>query len=260
LIFTVSDGSDAPMDSVVSADDTEIGYRTYGDGRPLVLVHGGSTTKGSWRALRPHLTDQFRVVTYDRRGRGASADADEYDLGREVADLRAVVDAVDGDPVVVGHSYGGLVSLAAAGDLDIDDLVLYEPAVLVGDHRGDDLADRLQARLDDGDREGAIELFFREAGDIHEFDPGLVARATPLAETVVRETRVVEGYELGDPDVPDSTLLLAGEHSPDHLRDAVFELADRVETATVAELSGVGHLGVQTAPEQFAEELRSFLA
>ncbi|TYT61931.1 alpha/beta fold hydrolase [Natrialba swarupiae] len=108
------------MQTVTSADRTEIAYERHGNGPPLILLHGGSGTRRSWETLRPALADDFTLVVPDRRGRGDSSDGETYGLEREVADLEALVEAVDGDPTVFGHSFGGLVALAGASDLTLD--------------------------------------------------------------------------------------------------------------------------------------------
>lgn len=251
------------MQQVISADGTEIALEREGSGHPLVLVHGGSGTRRVWDAIRPHLVEDFALVVPDRRGRGASGDADAYSLGREVADLRALLGEIDGQATVFGHSFGGLVALAGAKSLDISGLVLYEPAVLVGDHRGGDLAARMQARLDEGRREDAMALFYREAGGVTEprelpFWPEEVN--FDLVETVIRENRAVEGYELAEsPAVQVPTLLLSGENGPGHLRDGVFALAERLSESQLVELEGVGHVGVDTAPGRVADAVRTFV-
>lgn len=250
------------MQTVTSADGTEIAYEEHGSGPPLVLLHGGSGCRRHWDALRPHLAEEFTLVVPDRRGRGDSGDGDGYSLDREVEDLRALVDAVDGDPAVFGHSFGGLVALAAAGDLSVDWLALYEPALLVGDHRGDDLAARMRERLDAGERRESMRLFFEEAGGVPDVEqlpwwPDEVH--FDRAETVVRENRAVEDFRLpAEPAVDAPTLLLTGERGPEHLRDAVFELDDRLPDARVAELDGVGHVATQSAPDRVADAVRTF--
>lgn len=250
------------MHTVTSADGTAIGHETEGSGPPLILLHGGSGTREAWDALRPHLADDFQLIVPDRRGRGASGDADAYDLDREVADLRALAGAVDGDPLVFGHSFGGLVALATAESLPLAGLVLYEPALLVGEHRDDDLAARMRERLDAGERREAMKLFYREGADVPEperlpFWPDEVNFG--LVETVIRENEAVEGYELPDePDLDVPTLLLTGERGPDHLRDAVFALAERLPESDLVEFDGVGHVAPQSAPERVADAVRSF--
>ncbi len=246
------------MHVVTSADGTELGYETRGDGQPLVLVHGTSARKESFRDLVPHLADDFAVVTYDRRGRGASGDGDDYRFEREVEDLRAIVEAVGGDPIVLGHSFGGLVALEAADGLDIDRLVLYEPSILVGEPHGGDLAERIRARLAAGDRVGAVEVFLDAVGAADLLPQQAVEQAAGIVETVAREIEVVEDYDLEDPETGVPTLLVLGEHGPDHLREAVEALDGALAETERTELAGVGHLGINTAPEQLADAVREF--
>lgn len=251
------------MQSVTSADGTRIAYETFGGGPPLILLHGGSTTRHSWTALRPQLVEDFTLVVPDRRGRGESGDADEYALDREVEDLRALVDAVEGTPSVFGHSFGGLVALAAAEDASIDRLGLYEPPVLVGDHRDDDLAARMTELVETGDRKGAMTLFYREGAGIPEPERLPVWPEQiqfDLVDTVIRETAAVEAYDPpAEGTVETPTLLLTGERGPEHLDDAVRTLADRLPRSRLGELDGVGHLATQSAPDRVAAEVRSFL-
>nr|WP_239524354.1 alpha/beta hydrolase [Halogeometricum borinquense] len=251
------------MKTVTSADGTSIGYERHGEGPSLILLHGGSGTRRHWDALRSHLTDDFTLSIPDRRGRGGSGDGDKYDLSREVADLRALVEAVDGPTTVFGHSFGGLVALVAASEISLDRLVLYEPALLVGDHRGDDLASRMESRLNAGQRQDAMRLFLEEAGGIPDVEqlPWWPEEAgLSLAETVVRENYEVEAYELpAEPDIDVPTLLLTGEYGPAHLRDAVFELDERLSDSRVVEFDGVGHVATQSEPELVADAVRTFV-
>lgn len=249
------------MQTVSSTDGTEIAYEVDGSGQPLVLLHGGTACRRHWDALVPHLVDSFTVVRPDRRGRGDSGDGEEYGLDREVDDLREVLETVDGEATVFGHSFGGLVALAAA-DLAIDRLILYEPALLVGDHRDGDLASRMEERLEAGRRRAAMRLFYEESSGLD--DVGRMPwwpDDVPFerAETVVRENYAVEAAELDalpSPSVP--TLLLTGENGPTHLREAVFTLDDRLSESRVVELDGIGHVGTMLAPERIADVVREF--
>ncbi|SFC24762.1 Pimeloyl-ACP methyl ester carboxylesterase [Halobiforma haloterrestris] len=250
------------MQTVTSADGTRIGYETFGEGPPLVCLHGSSETRHGWYPLRPALENDFTLVVPDRRGRGGSGDAESYGLEREVEDLRAVVDDLDGDVSVFGHSFGGLVALAAAGDVPVERLVLYEPSLLVGDHRGDDLSDRLQERFAADGREAAMKHFYREGAGIpapEELPIWPDEVNFDLLETVIRETAAVEAYDLpAEIELEQPTLLLTGERGPAHLREAARTLDDRLPRSRLAELEGVGHVGVKTAPGQVAAELRTF--
>ena len=155
---------------VVSRDGTEIADWTSGQGPPLVVVHGTPADHTRWRPLLPFLEPHVTVHAMDRRGRGASGDAPDYDLAREYEDVAAVVDAVaaaSGTPVdLYGHSHGGIVAFGAATlTSKIRKLVLYEgwpvpnPDVYA---LPPGLGDRLDALLAAGDRDAVVETIFRE--------------------------------------------------------------------------------------------------
>lgn len=92
-----------------------------GDGRTVVLVHGWPLSGASWAAQVPALTEAgHRVVTYDRRGFGASdKPEDGYDYDTFAADLAGLLEALDlTDVVLVGFSMGGgeVARLLGRGD------------------------------------------------------------------------------------------------------------------------------------------------
>jgi pimeloyl-ACP methyl ester carboxylesterase len=85
---------------------------------PLVLVHGGLDHCRNWDAIARELQPHFHVVAPDLRGHGDSewAKGSSYSLADHVYDLsRLIRSAGLQDPALVGHSMGGMVSLAYAG-------------------------------------------------------------------------------------------------------------------------------------------------
>ncbi|MBA2505108.1 MAG: alpha/beta hydrolase [Thermoleophilaceae bacterium] len=83
---------------------------TGGDGRPVVLIHGWPLSGESWSHQIGPLADAgYRVITYDRRGFGASDKPDSgYDYDTFAADLGAVLDGLGlKDATLVGFSMGG---------------------------------------------------------------------------------------------------------------------------------------------------------
>lgn len=90
------------------------------DGPAVLLLHGGGQTRHAWGLTARTLAERgYHVVSLDLRGHGDSdwaADGD-YSLPQQVADLRAVLTALDRNPppMLIGASLGGLVSLLTAG-------------------------------------------------------------------------------------------------------------------------------------------------
>jgi len=202
---------DASVTRVKSRDGTEIAYWTSGEGPPLMLVSGMTADHTTWRALSPYLEPHAAVHAMDRRGRGASGDGAEYDLGREFEDVAAVVDAVaevSGSAVdVLGHSFGGLCAFAGAAlTTSLRRLVLYEgwPVTDPQDFPPG-LEERLDALLAQGDREAVLEAFMREVVELSE-DERSAFRAQPewqnrlaVAYTITREHRT-EAQAAFDPE------------------------------------------------------------
>jgi pimeloyl-ACP methyl ester carboxylesterase len=102
------------------------------EGAPTILfLHGGGQTRQSWRgALKEAVKRGYRAISVDLRGHGDSdwsADG-KYSLGQFEADIREVIKHIDGEPVVVGASLGGMMSIpiAAAPPPRIRALVLVD--------------------------------------------------------------------------------------------------------------------------------------
>jgi len=97
------------------------GERWEGDGSDgvVLLLHGGGQTRHSWGRTAERLAAGGRTaVALDARGHGDSEwhPAQDYTLNGFVADLLAFISTLDGPPVLVGASLGGITSLAAAGE------------------------------------------------------------------------------------------------------------------------------------------------
>jgi pimeloyl-ACP methyl ester carboxylesterase len=220
-----------------SADGTRIAYHRVGSGRPVVFVGGALATAAAAAPLAAAFAEAgLQGVTYDRRGRGDSGDTAPYAPEREVEDLRAVIDAVGGAAVVLGHSSGAILSLfAAAAGVPVTHLFLSEPPLRFGqDEPAGDLVDRLQALVDQGRNEEAVLLFLREevglpepAMDELRSSPAF-ADVIPLAQTTVYDKRLVASVSTPTAamlavEVP--TTILRGDPAPPLLVTATERLA-----------------------------------
>jgi pimeloyl-ACP methyl ester carboxylesterase len=117
-----------------STDGTTIAFDTVGEGSALILVPGALNTRGDMPPYVEALSASFRVVAYDRRGRGDSGDTPPYAVEREVEDLQAVIDGVGGRAALVGFSSGAALSLETARrSTDVERVVAYEPPFIVDD-------------------------------------------------------------------------------------------------------------------------------
>jgi pimeloyl-ACP methyl ester carboxylesterase len=95
--------------------DTVLHVETWGDGTPVVLVHGSLATGAEeWECQRPLAEEGFRLLVVDRRGYGHSPAPAGENYQIDADDLAELM----GDGAhLVGHSYGGLGAMLAAARL-----------------------------------------------------------------------------------------------------------------------------------------------
>ena len=103
----------APTGKYVEANGLRVYYETYGEGEPLLLIHGGTATSQSWASHLPAFAEHFQIFTPDSRGHGKT-DNPTGELGyRAMADdVAALVGALGlKRPLVLGYSDGGQIAL-----------------------------------------------------------------------------------------------------------------------------------------------------
>jgi pimeloyl-ACP methyl ester carboxylesterase len=111
----------APERSVVPVAGARIKTLTWGErGRPgLLFLHGNSAHADWWSFIAPFFADRFRIAALSWSGMGGSDWREGYSLDLFVAEAMTVAEATgllesDVKPVIVAHSFGGFVTLAAA--------------------------------------------------------------------------------------------------------------------------------------------------
>lgn len=217
---------------VASPDGVRLSLTVSGAGPPLVVVHGAMDSGSSWSDVAAALDRDFTCFLIDRRGHGASTDAEEHSLAREADDVIAVAAAAGPDAVILGHSFGAVVVLEALRrGLDAAAVVLYEPPLPVS------------AGVAAANREGSAAVRARSVTVSREFEA-----LDRCVEVLGEYTRTVTPM-----------LLLEGMNSPPQFREPVGYLARRVVGARVKELVGQDHFAHRNAPAMFAGVLRELL-
>ena len=101
---------DRHMATITTQDGTEIYYKDWGTGQPVVFSHGWPLTADAWDSQMLFLGSKgYRVIAHDRRGHGRSSQSwNGNDMDTYADDLAALTAALDlKDAVHVGHSTGG---------------------------------------------------------------------------------------------------------------------------------------------------------
>jgi non-heme chloroperoxidase len=98
------------MNTITVKDGTQIFYKDWGTGQPIVFSHGWPLSADDWDSqMMFFLNHGYRVIAHDRRGHGRSSQvADGHDMDHYADDLAALTAHLNlKDAVHVGHSTGG---------------------------------------------------------------------------------------------------------------------------------------------------------
>jgi pimeloyl-ACP methyl ester carboxylesterase len=228
----------------------------------LLLVHGSVVNAElTWSAQKP-LAARFEIVAPDRRGFPPGPDVERVDFEDEAVWLEQFLEP---ETHMVGHSYGGVISLLAAARHPelVRSLTVIEPPAF-GVARGSPAAGEFIARIEEhwanGPRDPAEFLrgFLGLVGSSTppgNFSPELLQGARTLMVERSPAEAVIPFEELAA--APSPKLVVSGGHSPAF--EAVCDVLEERLGAERAILPGMGH-SVQRLGRPFNELLASFVA
>jgi pimeloyl-ACP methyl ester carboxylesterase len=237
---------------------------TSGDGPSVILLHSSGMSGRQWRRLATELAARgLRTIVPDLAGHGQSPtwpDGTPLSFQIDVDETLALLETIDDEVDLIGHSYGGLVALlvAAFRPKRVRSLVLYDPVAFgtlgpedadarrdlaqVPSHWEDSPEGRerwLEAFVDFWGGRGAWPSLRAEARD--EFRRVAWALYQGVA-SLVRDPTPASAYRLIDAPV----LLMTGEKTPLAERRVVQRLSESFPHAKVHVVAGAGHMGPLT--------------
>jgi non-heme chloroperoxidase len=98
------------MSYFTTKDGTEIFYKDWGAGRPIVFSHGWPLSSDAWDAQMMYFGQNgYRVIAHDRRGHGRSSQTwDGNNMDTYASDLATLLETLNvEDAILIGHSTGG---------------------------------------------------------------------------------------------------------------------------------------------------------
>ena len=208
----------------------------------IVLLHGAFAESSSWSGVITRLLNQnFPAVAVANPLRGVGRDSD-YLVG--------ILDGIDGDVVLVGHSYGGMIiSNASAGRDDVKGLVFvggFAPdagesaAQLAGRYEGGTLGDTLMSfKLPDGDSDlYIVQDKYRDqftAESTAEDAAVMAVTQRPIAESALNEPAGPPGWR----DIP--SWFIFGSDDKNIPVAAHRFMAERASSRRTVEINGGTH-------------------
>ncbi|MCJ1712782.1 alpha/beta fold hydrolase [Curtobacterium sp. VKM Ac-2922] len=249
----------APVDrTVVSADGTVLAVSEAGAGPAVVIVGGAFHHRGTPYVDRlvDLLAADHRVITYDRRGRGASGDSDTWAIERESDDFRAVVESADAPVTTIGICVGvGVVLHGIAAGAPVDGAVLWEPPYRASvDPHAEDVvfADVLDEHVAAGRRGAALRAYLAQVigmpmGQIAglRLKSGLWRTLLADAHVLPRDVRMLNGLAIPErvlASVGVPVLVASGTESPDWMAPASRAAVEAIPGSVHVTVPGQAHV------------------
>ena len=244
-------------------DGVRIHYEIHGDGPPLILTHGYSSTSAMWGEQIAPLSKHHRLILWDMRGHGQSDYPDDpkaYSEALTVADIAALLDAVGAERAVVGGlSLGGYMSLAfyRAHPERVRALLIIDtgPGFKKDDAR-DAWNERARDTAERFEREGltVLKSASRERSSAQHRDAkGLALAARGMLTQ--RDARVIELL----PEIKVPSLIVVGADDTPFLAASDY-MAAKIPGARKVVIPSAGHAVNIDQPQAFVDAVEPFLA
>jgi non-heme chloroperoxidase len=265
----------------VRVNGTTLTYVEQGQGEAVVFVHGGNNDFRTWALQLAPFAQHYRAIAYSRRyhyPNPGAEQATEYAASEHADDLAALIETLGIGPAhVVGHSYGGYLSLlvARARPALVRSLALGEPGALsflgpefVRAHLERTIGPAREA-FERGEPEQAVRVFMNTVAGEGAFD-----RLPPPARQVLLDNGPEFRLEVNTPvdhyfttfdcdearQIHAPTLLLTGEVSPVFLHQIVDELARCLPNVERAMIPRASHGMHNMNPQAYNDTVLAFLA
>ena len=226
-----------------------------GSGPRVVLVHGSvGNGRATWESLRP-LADRHTLVILDRPGYPPNLPVDYADFEPQA---EVIADLLQPGDHLVGHSYGGVISLLAAAQADgLRSLTVNEPPAF-GIARGNPSVEEFLAKMRDAPREPReyLAYFLPLVGSsLNVTDPLPAALEAGTRAAMVERPPHEADIPLDQlAAAPFPKLVVTGGHNP--VFDAVADVLEQRLGARRAVVPGAGH-SIPRAPG-YGETLTRF--
>src|SRR5262245_11016095 len=93
----------------------QLNYQSYGEGPPLVILHGLLGSLDNWLTLSKRFASRFSVFALDQRNHGRSPHSDEFNYRVMAEDLKEFIESQAISPInLIGHSMGGKTAMQFA--------------------------------------------------------------------------------------------------------------------------------------------------
>jgi pimeloyl-ACP methyl ester carboxylesterase len=234
----------------------EMYYEVFGEGEPLLLIHGGAATIESWYEQIPAFSKKFKVIAVDGRGHGRTPDGEgPINFKVMAADYAALLKHLGIEKVsIVGWSDGGVTGLEMA--MSNPDLV--KKVVTLGAHsRPEGMTEEFKAGVEGSSPDNFPPIL---VGGYKALSPDGPDHWPVVFEKLKTMWLTLPNYQDSDlRGIRSPVLLVVGEN--DIVREEESKrMASLIPNARLKVLKGASHYSPVEIPETVNELILGFLA
>ena len=275
------------MAEIAEVNGIKISYEVFGQGYPVLLVHGFGDTKEGWLAQTPELSKHFKVIRFDNRGAGSSEKPKgSYKLNDFVEDIKGLLDYLNIEKNhIVGWSLGGMLvqNFVLTYPERVDKVVLINTNPGAPDESGPEAYKNMRLQEEELKREDPTKAFWSTARTGYyikfrkqmEANPSkkwyglwsvndLIDKSKLTSATdheIELQGQVLKDHNTFDRlnEIKNPTLLMAASHDRVCPKTTMEEMHNQIPNSVFHVIQNAGHASpLEKAPE-FNEKLIEFL-
>ncbi|HEY3251185.1 MAG TPA: alpha/beta hydrolase [Ignavibacteria bacterium] len=268
--------------SFIKINGVNFFYELKGRGQnPLVFVHGSWSDHHAWDMVSELLSDDFRILSYDRRGHSMSERPEmQGSINEDSDDLASIIKELGLSPAhIAGNSFGASISLRTAlrhpeviRTISVNEPPLFD--LLEGNENMKKTLLEIRSRLDKvagilerGDMESGARIFFEtiagSAGDWERLPEEIQKRYIFNAPTWLDETKDPESLRLDINELAKfqkPALVTRGGTSPPFFHVIVELISDVLPNVERHIYPNAGHSPHASHPEEYAKQVKEFIS
>ena len=246
-------------------------FREFGEGKPLVILHGLFGSSDNWQSLAQRFASFYRVFCVDLRNHGRSPWHDDHSYDTMVDDVYALIKEYElSEIILLGHSMGGKVAMQLAqqyphlleklviADMGIKAYPMHHQHILAGIHALH--LDKITSR---SEAEETLKLYVENDGirqfllkNLYWIEKGKLAWRMNVAVLERAMPNILSALPIGECWTP--TLFLRGELSNYILPEDFEGIEAAFPDATIETIPHAGHWLHAEQPELFFDAVMGF--
>ncbi len=251
-----------------------LNYKSFGQGDPIIILHGLFGTLDNWQTIGKQLANDFTIFLVDQRNHGRSPHLKGHTYPLMAQDLNQFLeDQWIYEATIIGHSMGGKTAMQFTMDYPdrVKKLIVVDiaPKDYTGGHEQiinaltkfplDDITDRTQASeilrnlgiSDNGIRQFLLKNLTRTKAGVYQWKMN-------LPEITAHYQNILANIELREP-VEVDTLFIRGEKS-NYIQDSDWNsIKQYFPKAQLKTIKNAGHWVHAESPSNLLNELRNFI-